>query len=207
MNVQQFSLATLLFCTPLCAMQEDKAIQAFNRLADRMYCIAESSGNSNNEIEKELDLCCITLRDLQRNHQLSPQNTQALFAASSSGNEEMVRLLLDAGYGIEAKNEGGQTPLMTAAFCGNADTVKFLLERGANVHATDNHGYSAKYYASFAQRALQENPMAIFSVLPKILIAAARFKDKNPFEDCEKMITEKEKVEDPFSILSFCTIQ
>lgn len=52
-----------------------------------------------------------------------------------------VRLLLDSGVDIEAKEEGDDaTPLIVAASHGQTDTVELLLERGAKIEAKDNVG-------------------------------------------------------------------
>jgi ankyrin repeat protein len=54
----------------------------------------------------------------------------------------IATLLLDAGAGIEAKDNLNFTPLIAAAGQGNADMVRLLLERGADVHASGQEGYS-----------------------------------------------------------------
>ncbi len=51
-----------------------------------------------------------------------------------------VRLLLDSGADIEARDEAGDTPLMRAASYGQTETFKFLLERGAKVNVRDKGG-------------------------------------------------------------------
>src|SRR5580692_6926102 len=59
-----------------------------------------------------------------------------LLAASAACNSRQVRLALDAGLDVNAKDESlGFTPLMNAAGNGDLDSVKLLLANGA--HAND----------------------------------------------------------------------
>lgn len=56
---------------------------------------------------------------------------------------EVARILLDAGANIEAKDEAGNTALITAASYGNTAVIRLLLEKGANMNATDPDGVTA----------------------------------------------------------------
>jgi ankyrin repeat protein len=59
-----------------------------------------------------------------------------LLAASAACNSRQVRLAVDAGLDVNAKDESlGFTPLMNAAGNGDLDSVKLLLAKGA--HASD----------------------------------------------------------------------
>jgi ankyrin repeat protein len=51
-----------------------------------------------------------------------------------------VRLLLDSGANIEARDEEGATPLMRAASYGQTEIFSLLLERGAKVNVRDKQG-------------------------------------------------------------------
>lgn len=51
----------------------------------------------------------------------------ALMLATSHGNYEMVRMLLEAGADINIQDEDGSTALMCAAEHGRMDIVKILL--------------------------------------------------------------------------------
>lgn len=63
-----------------------------------------------------------------------------IFCAARSGAAECVRLLLDAGAGLETRDSGGRTPLMAA---GSAAVVRALVEAGADLRARDERGRDA----------------------------------------------------------------
>ena len=65
-----------------------------------------------------------------------------LHLAILTGNEEIVRLLIDSGAEkeIQAKNQEGGTPLHWAAFFGIKNMVEFLVEIGSDINAIDNGG-------------------------------------------------------------------
>jgi uncharacterized protein len=56
---------------------------------------------------------------------------------------DLIDLLLKLGADIEARDESGRTPLLSAAHSGNAPSFGRLLRRGANLGATDSHGRCA----------------------------------------------------------------
>jgi hypothetical protein len=64
---------------------------------------------------------------------LSPADERRLAAAAQSNNAAAVRLMLDAGWPLDARGELGGTPLHHAAWMGNADIVRDLLQHGAPV--------------------------------------------------------------------------
>ncbi|KAI9695931.1 MAG: hypothetical protein M1820_008343 [Bogoriella megaspora] len=56
-----------------------------------------------------------------------------LFAAAANGNLGCVKILVkDAGLSVEAKNEMGETPLLTAALGDDIEIVRWLLGEGAD---------------------------------------------------------------------------
>ena len=67
---------------------------------------------------------------------LLASNNSELIAAAFKGDTETVRLLLDKGANVNAKDEDGGTALMFASVNGHTDTVKMLLKRGANPNIT-----------------------------------------------------------------------
>ncbi|MDB2449285.1 ankyrin repeat domain-containing protein [Pseudomonadales bacterium] len=60
--------------------------------------------------------------------------------ASWSNPMECKEILLDHGADIEARDEGGETPLHYAARNSDAEEINFLIERGANVNAISEFG-------------------------------------------------------------------
>ncbi|KAH6977638.1 hypothetical protein EDB80DRAFT_265352 [Ilyonectria destructans] len=72
-----------------------------------------------------------------------------LMVASYYGHRVVVKLLLEKGAKIEAKDSSyGRTPLKWAAHNGHEATVKLLLEKGADVEAKDEHGRTPLSWAA-----------------------------------------------------------
>ncbi|HEY0072885.1 MAG TPA: ankyrin repeat domain-containing protein, partial [Abditibacteriaceae bacterium] len=70
----------------------------------------------------------------------SPGQPDVLHEMARTGNLAMVRLLLDNGFSVAARDNQGKTPLHLAALSGSEELVSFLLERGADINARDNSG-------------------------------------------------------------------
>ena len=68
---------------------------------------------------------------------------QLMSAAQYGGNAETVKLLLERGADVNAKDNDGWTPLQHAAKRGNVEIIKLLLEKGADVNAKSNDGVTA----------------------------------------------------------------
>ncbi len=73
---------------------------------------------------------------------------QNIFEASSHGNIEAVRLLIERGACVNAKDSYGITPLHCATCKGQIDIVRLLIERGACVNAKNVHGTRPLHYAA-----------------------------------------------------------
>lgn len=67
----------------------------------------------------------------------------ALHAAASSGNEDVINFLLDEGFNIDYPTPEGWTPLFIAARDGRAEAAKLLIFRGANLNAQTDRGATA----------------------------------------------------------------
>ena len=71
-----------------------------------------------------------------------------LFNACKSGHIDLVKKMLSYGADVNAKNNGGNTPLHLASYEGYTEIVKLLLEHGADVNAKNNYGETSLYWAS-----------------------------------------------------------
>lgn len=67
----------------------------------------------------------------------------ALHAAASGGNEDVVNFLLDEGLPIDSLTPEGWTPLFIAARDGQAEAAKLLIFRGADLNAQTDRGATA----------------------------------------------------------------
>src|SRR6476620_403054 len=83
-----------------------------------------------------------TLRSLIAAKPAARKLTQALWQAAAFGQSECFQILLDAGGDPTARDENGNTMLMSAAGSGKEDILRTLLERGVDVNAANRHGYT-----------------------------------------------------------------
>lgn len=67
----------------------------------------------------------------------------ALHQAAAVGNAEIVSILVDAGYGVNAAWDFDETPLHRCAKNGNAAAAKVLLDHGAIIDSTDGDDMTA----------------------------------------------------------------
>jgi ankyrin repeat protein len=63
-----------------------------------------------------------------------------LLAASVDGGEKVVRLMLDAGADVDARDGSGNTPLIASAADDRIKIVQLLIDRGADVNARNRDG-------------------------------------------------------------------
>ena len=76
----------------------------------------------------------------------------ALHHAARGGHQATVRLLLDQGAHINARDIAGKTPLHRAAFCGGEATVGLLLDYGADIKAKDSNSQTPLHKAAWGER-------------------------------------------------------
>lgn len=70
-----------------------------------------------------------------------------LLAAARRGDLNTVRILLNKGANVNARDRHGETALIWASAIGNIKLVKLLINKGANVTIFDKEGYTAFRYA------------------------------------------------------------
>jgi ankyrin repeat protein len=63
--------------------------------------------------------------------------------ATRSGDAELVAMLIKAGARVDARNESGAVPLLTAAQFGLAEIAAQLIAARADTAVHDNEGHSA----------------------------------------------------------------
>lgn len=198
---KRLSFVTLIIMLPLIGADNSESfLEIFNKLADRIYCIAELNGNEHKDIEKELDLVADKIETMFKDQKINPSHHKKEFlAACGWGNKKIVNQFLDAQFNIEESNESWQTPLMIAALTGNIDVVELLLERNANINAVDKKGGDAKYFAQFIPTHMSHGGLESLGCLPVAISAAARYGSRfdypfdYPFQRCKEMIEAKEK--------------
>lgn len=72
----------------------------------------------------------------------------ALMWAANEGHDEVVRVLLDHGAAIEAKEREGKTSLILAATNAQLDVVRELSDRGVDVNVQGKDGWTALFWAA-----------------------------------------------------------
>ena len=79
----------------------------------------------------------------------------ALTYAATGGQNDVVRVLLDAGANVNASGPNGTTALMMAVRGGHAATVDLLLEKGADPGRRNENGARIVVFVGFPQRHAQ----------------------------------------------------
>lgn len=82
-----------------------------------------------------------------------PYTSEQFIAHAAQGDDVVLKLFLELGMDVNAKNTGGGTALMFASAGGHTEVVKLLLSKGADVNAKDNTGWTALMMASAGDHA------------------------------------------------------
>ena len=73
-----------------------------------------------------------------------------LIKSCSKGYINNVKLLLEKGADVEAKNDEGMTSLMFASLSGHLETLQYLHRNGAQIETKNNNGWSSIQFASWS---------------------------------------------------------
>lgn len=70
------------------------------------------------------------------------------YEANSNRPADLVKLLIDSGADVNARDESHSTPLHMASLSGSAESVQLLIENGADVTAQDQSNRTPLHLAS-----------------------------------------------------------
>lgn len=108
-------------------------------------------------------------RLIARDADINKPGWAPLHYAATSGQLEIMRLLLEKHAFIDAQSPNGTTPLMMAAMYGSTEAVKLLIDEGADPLMKNEQGMTAADFARRGNRpdALQLIATAIRAQRPK----------------------------------------
>jgi len=120
-----------------------------------LYSACSYMGYRNNPVDAYLAVQYLISKgaDVNAKYKNDPERKEDLLCeAVTCDDPKLVKLLLDAGAGINTKNVYGATPLMVAAGMNNKNTKKIfmmLLKHGADVNGKKGDGETALYKALY----------------------------------------------------------
>ncbi|MGJ7491937.1 ankyrin repeat domain-containing protein [Variovorax sp. ZT4R33] len=98
---------------------------------------------------------------IARDADINKPGWTALHYAASSGQVEIMKLLLEKYAFIDAQSPNGTTPLMMAAMYGSPESVKLLLDEGADPLMKNQQNMTA---VDFARRGQRPDAVELLSV-------------------------------------------
>lgn len=127
--------------------------------------------------------------------QLAGADGAAIVELAAQPSSLSVRILLDLGVPVSARNGQGETALHAAAYEGRAETVKLLVERGADVDARDACFESTPLAFATVGSGERPNPDGNWVATVQILLEAGASKadvwlsgDKAPSEEVANVL-------------------
>lgn len=86
--------------------------------------------------------------EIQATHTPTP-----LYRAARSGNQRLIRLLIEHGALVDAPSYADETPLMSACESGHLEVVKELINSGAGISRSSNSGWTPLIHAGMGGHA------------------------------------------------------
>jgi ankyrin repeat protein len=106
-----------------------------------LVALLREHGAERHASESELFLLACLRGDREqataRREWLAEADPDAIVRAAEAGNMPALELMLELGFGADARGHDGATPLHTAAYGGSPEAVRLLLARGAEIEARD----------------------------------------------------------------------
>lgn len=103
--------------------------------------------NAINDDNSEALATMISAKTIDINHRLYPTRSTLLHSASWRGSLKCVKVLINAGADVNAKDWYDLTPLHCACTESSLACAKVLVEANANVNAPSNSGRTSLHYA------------------------------------------------------------
>ena len=96
-----------------------------------------------------LDIVMMLLKaGADKTAKITDSQADALLAAGSSGNGELVEYLLTQGFDIDAVDATGEGLFHYASYGGNLDLVKKLVDKGFDINVRSHDGVTPLHYAA-----------------------------------------------------------
>jgi len=111
--------------------------------AHLLEAMSREAGRSNPETQEMIALLTPRMKNV---NQVDSRGNTPLSSAVQNGNITSVKMLLDAGADVNAKNRNGDMPIHLAP---SVAMLQLLLEHGAQVNTPDRFGQTPLFHAAF----------------------------------------------------------
>ncbi len=143
-------------------------------------------------INRDSDMAMKELIDAGVNIDARNEKGETSFFIGASLGRKSTSILLNAKADVNARNNDGQTPLISAAVLCNLESIDMLLKSGADVNATDLHGNTALTNAAgiihTRMISFKVNEERVTATVNKLLNAGANIKAKIQHEGADALL-------------------